>query len=281
LANQERRRFRKGRARPRRKTRLEADITGVKADIKGVKADIKGVKADIKGVKADIKGVKADIKGVKADIAHLDRNIDAVVGETSAMRFYKRAPETEETESGVRSKRTPETEGTGERFDKRTPETEEAGGRFNKRAPETERESGERFDKRAPETETELGERFDKRTPETEETKLGVRSVGVRRSFVARHNGCDSQIYLSPVTICGVLVMLRNFFGRVARLSSIRGFRVFGFSGFRVLGVRVLGYANSRNLTGWSLWASVARFFSLERAQRIRHNTYVVLAFVR
>ena len=201
MANQERRRFRKGRARPRRKTRLEADITGV----------------------------KADIKGVKADIAHLDRNIDAVVGETSAMRFYKRAPETEETESGVRSKRTPETEGTGERFDKRTPETEEAGGRFNKRAPETERESGERFDKRAPETETELGERFDKRTPETEETKLGVRSVGVRRSFVARHNGCDSQIYLSPVTICGVLVMLRNFFGRVA---SCRVFVVFGFSGF-------------------------------------------------
>ena len=100
MANQERRRFRKGRARPRRKTRLEADITGV----------------------------KADIKGVKADIEHLDRKIDAVVGETSAMRFDKRAPETEETESGVRSKRTPETEGTGERFDKRTPETEEAGG---------------------------------------------------------------------------------------------------------------------------------------------------------
>jgi len=45
---------------------------------------------------------------------------------------------------------------------------------------------------------------------------LGVRSVGVRRSFAARHNGCDSQIYLFPVTICGVLVMLRNFFGRVA-----------------------------------------------------------------
>jgi len=136
-------------------------------------------------------------------------------------------------ESGERPKRTPETEETGERFDKRTPETEETGERFNKRAPETEEtESGERFDKRAPETdETESGVR-PKRTPETEETKLGVRSVGVRRSFAARHNGCDSQIYLSPVTICGVLVMLRNFFGRVARLSSIRGFRVFGFQGF-------------------------------------------------
>jgi len=80
--------------------------------------------------------------------------------------------------------------------------------------------------------------------------ELGVRSVGVRRSFAARHNSCGSQIYLSPVTICGVLlVMLRNFFGRAARLSSIRG--------FRVSRVRVLGFANSKNLTGWSLWASV------------------------
>ena len=35
------------------------------------------------------------------------------------------------------------------------------------------------------------------------------------------------------------------------------------FSGFRVSGVRVLGYANSRNLTGLSLWASVAVVFSL------------------
>jgi len=143
----------------------------------------------------------------------------------------KRALETEETESGLRPKWTPETEETGERFDKRTPETEETGERFNKRAPETEEtESGERFDKRAPETEEtessvrpkrtpeteETGECSDKWAPETEETKLGVRSVGVRRSFAARHNGCDSQIYLFPVTICGVLVMLRNFFGRVA-----------------------------------------------------------------
>jgi len=151
----------------------------------------------------------------------------------SSKRFDKRAPETEETESGERfDKRAPETETElGERFDERTPETEETGERFDKRAPETE-ETGERFNKRAPETEeTESGVR-PKRTPETEETKLGVRSVGVRRSFAARHNGCDSQIYLSPVTICGVLVMLRNFFGRVARLSSIRGFRVFGFQGF-------------------------------------------------
>ena len=29
--------------------------------------------------------LEADIKGVKADIAHLDRKIDTVVGETSAM----------------------------------------------------------------------------------------------------------------------------------------------------------------------------------------------------
>jgi len=186
--------------------------------------------------------------------------------EETGERFNKRASETEETESGERfdertpeteeigerfDKRTPQTEEAGERFDKRAPETEETGERFNKRAPETEEtESGERFYKRAPETEeTESGERFYKRAPEMEETESGVRSVGVRRSFAARHNGCDSQIYLSPVTICGVLVMLRNFFGRVARLSSIHG--------FRVSGVRVLGYTNSRNLTGWSLWASV------------------------
>jgi len=134
-----------------------------------------------------------------------------------------------------------------ERFDKWMPETEETGEHFSKRALEMEEtELGERFDKRAPETEeTESGvcpkwtpeteetsERSDKSAPKTEETKLGVRSVGVRRSFTARHNGCDSQLYLSPVTICGVLLMLRNFFGRVARLSSILGFRVFRFQGF-------------------------------------------------
>ena len=134
-----------------------------------------------------------------------------------------------------------------ERFDKRMLETEETGEHFSKRAPEMEEtESGERFDKRAPETvETESGvrpkqtpeteetsERSDKSAPEMEVTKLGVRYVGVRQSLTARHNGCDSQLYLSPVTICGVLLMLRNFFGRVARLSSILGFRVFGFHGF-------------------------------------------------
>ena len=147
----------------------------------------------------------------------------------SGERFEKRTPETEETESGERfDDHTPETEEAGERFEKRTPETEETeSGERSKRTPETE-ESGERFDKRTPETE-EAGERSDKWAPATEETELGVRSVGVCRSLTARHHGCDSQIYLSPVTICGVLVMLRNFFGRVA---SCRVFVVFGFSGF-------------------------------------------------
>jgi len=117
------------------------------------------------------------------------------------------------------------------RFHKRRPQTEETGERFNKRAPETEEmESDECFDKRAPETEEtesrvhpqrtpeteETGERSDKWAPETEEMKLGVHSVGVCQSFAARHNGCDSQIYLFPVTICGILVMLLNFIGRVA-----------------------------------------------------------------
>jgi len=150
----------------------------------------------------------------------------------SGERFDKRAPETEETELGMRPKRTPETEETGERFDKRTLKTEETGKCFNKRTPETE----------------ETGERSIKWALETEETKLGVHSVSVRRSFAARHNDCDSQIYLSPVTICGVLVIL---------WQGCKIVEYSWFSGFRVSGVRVLGYANSRNLTGWSLWASV------------------------
>jgi len=109
----------------------------------------------------------------------------------------------------MRPKQMPETEQTSQCFDKQMPETEETGQCFNKWALETEEtESGERSDKRVPETdETESCVR-PKQTPEMEETKLGVHSVGVRRSFAARHNGCDLQIFLSPVTICGVLVML-------------------------------------------------------------------------
>ena len=38
----------------------------------------------------------------------------------------------------------------------------------------------------------ETGECSDKWPLETEEKKLSVRSVGVCRSFAARHNGCDS-----------------------------------------------------------------------------------------
>jgi len=49
-------------------------------------------------------------------------------------------------ESGVRPKRMPETEESGEGFDKRTPETEETGECFDKQTPETE-ETGERFNK--------------------------------------------------------------------------------------------------------------------------------------
>ena len=61
----------------------------------------------------------------------------------------------------------------------------------NKRAPETEETESDVRPKRTPETE-ETSERSDKWALETEETKLGVRSVGVCRSFAARHNGCDA-----------------------------------------------------------------------------------------
>ena len=78
-------------------------------------------------------------------------------------------------------------------------------------------------------------------------------------------NGCGWQILGSPVTICGVLLVI----GSVFFLAGLRGlcFRVFQFSSFRVFGFQGTGFSNFNNVTNWTLWASVLRVATGRRRQ--------------
>jgi hypothetical protein len=71
-------------------------------------------------------------------------------------------------------------------------------------------------------------------------------------SLAASPNGCGWQILQSPVTICGVLLVIGSAFF----LAGLPGGCVFAFSSFQVfefLGFRGTEFSNFNNVTNWTL----------------------------